>query len=198
MWIANKFAILAFIFSSVLLFGGSVRIFNDSPYQLTADILAADGSHQGSLTLAPQQQAQWQDYSGTNSTWSQTPYTVILTCKNGKQFGTVNGVQQGGTVSVMSANGPRFCEKDKNDQQQGQSSTGKQQAQQQQQQTPFNPNQEPFNPNQEPFNPNQTPFDPAPNQGSPSQKDSQGGASPDPLGPADPHSSPGDPIWGPP
>lgn len=126
MWIVNKFVVLAFVFSSVLLFGGSIRIFNDSPYQLTADILAADGSHQGSLTLAPQQQAQWQDFSGGNSTWSQTPYTVILTCKNGKQFGTINGVQQGGTISVMSVNGPRFCEKDKNDQQQGQSSTVKQ------------------------------------------------------------------------
>lgn len=197
MWITNKLALLAFIFSSTLLFGGSVRIYNDSPYQLTANILAADGSHQGSLTLAPQQQAQWQDFSGKNATWSQTPYTVILICKNGKQFGTVHGVQQGGTVSAMSANGPRFCAKDKDEDQQGQSSTGKQQTPQQGQ-TPFNPNQEPFNPNQEPFNPNQTPFDPAPDQGPPSQKDPQGGANSNPLGPADPQSSPGDPIWGPP
>ncbi len=187
MWIANKFAVLAFVFSSVFLFGGSLRIFNDSPYQLTANILAADGSHQGSLTLAPQQQAQWQDFSGGNSIWSQTPYTVILTCKNGKQFGTINGVQQGGTVSVMSANGPRFCEKNKNDQQQGQSSTRKPQSQQQQGQIPFNPNQEPFNPNQ-------TPFDSTSEQGKQSQNDLQG----DPLDPADPHNSPTDPIWGPP
>ena len=188
MWITNKFAVLAFIFSSVLLFGGSIRIYNDSPYKLTAKILAADGSHQGSLSLAPQQQTIWQDSSGGNSTWSLTPYTVILTCNNGKSFGTITGISQGATVSASIAQGPRFCEKNKDEEQQGQSSTGKKQ---QQEQTPFNPNQEPFNPNQ-------TPFDPAPNQGNPSQKDSKGASNPDPLGPADTHSSPGDPIWGPP
>ena len=198
MWITNKFAVLAFVFSSVLLFGGSVRIYNDSPYQLSAKILAADGSHQGSLSLAPQQQTLWQDSSGGNSTWSLTPYTVILTCNNGKSFGTITGVSQGATVSTSTAQGPRFCEKNKDEDQQGQSSTGKQPKQQQQGQTPYNPNQEPFNPNQVPFNPNQTPFDSTPNQGTPSQKDSQGESTPDPVGPADPHSAPNDPIWGPP
>ena len=191
MWRVNKLACLACIFSSVLLFGGSVRIFNDSPYELKADILAADGSHQASLTLAPQQPALWQDYSGGNSTWSQTPYTVILTCKNGKQFGTISGIGQGGTVSVMTANGPRFCDKDKKDQH----DSGKSSGSEQQSQMPFNPNQEPFNPNQTPYNPNQTPFE----QGQQNPNNQQGGSgAQDPLGPADPHSAPGDPIWGPP
>ena len=162
-----------------------MRIFNDSIYQLTANILAADGSHQGSLSLAPQQQAQWQDFSGGNSTWSQTPYTIIFICKNGKTFGTITGVGQGGTVSVLSARGPLVCEKDKKDQQQSdKESMG------------VPTDQQPFNPNQEPFNPNQTPFDATPGQKQSGQQGQQQGGNS--LGPADPHSAPGDPIWGPP
>lgn len=86
---------------------------NDSPYTLYAEIVAADGSHKGKLTIAPQQQGNWQDNFSGNSSWSQTPYTVVLTCKNGKQFGVISGVQQGATITTLSATGNLFCEKDK-------------------------------------------------------------------------------------
>ncbi|MCB1107566.1 MAG: hypothetical protein KDK76_05685 [Chlamydiia bacterium] len=160
-----KWLIPALVLSALSLFGGSVRIYNDSPYHLSARIIAADGSDQGSLSLAPQQQGLWQSSSGGNSAWSLTPYTVILTCKNGKQFGVINGVQQGATVTANSAIGPLFCEKDKKE---SSSSKGEEDGQ-----SPT-------------YNPNQVPFDPYPNQ--------QGNT----PGSADPHSSPGDPIWGPP
>lgn len=189
---------------SSLFYGASVRIYNDSAYPLRADILSADGKHKGSLTLVPQQQALWQDNYGGNTTWSETPYTIILTCKNGKQFGTISNVEQGGTVSVMSARGPLYCEQDQN-QQQGQQGSKENQSgkdQQNQQQPPFDPNQQPYNPNQVPFNPNQTPFNPSPGGGQSQQgTNQQGQQGSDPgsaFGPADPSGAPGDPIWGPP
>lgn len=140
MWKVSKLLLASLILCFIPLFGGSLRVVNDSPYHLSAKILAADGSHKGSISLNPQQQGQWQDFSGGNTAWSQTPYTVVLTCRNGKQFGVIIGVQQGATVSAMSASGPRYCEKPKKEEAQGSSKTD-------QQQTPFNPNQKPFNPN---------------------------------------------------
>ena len=68
MWIKNKVLLFAFIFSTTLLFGGSVRIFNDSSYELKAVIMSADGKTQGSMTIPPQQQSQWQERSGEGST----------------------------------------------------------------------------------------------------------------------------------
>ena len=109
--ICHKF--LPFLLLLGTLTAGSLRIMNDSPYTLYAEILAADGSPKGKLTLAPQQQGNWQDNFSGNSVWSQTPYTVVLTCKNGKQFGVISGVQQGATVTALSATGDLFCEKDK-------------------------------------------------------------------------------------
>src|SRR5690606_6501675 len=101
--------ILAYFFIGTL-FAGSVRIMNDSPYPLSAEILAADGTSQGRLALNPQQQLTWQSTSSGNSVLSQTPYTVIFTCKTGKQFGVITGVQQGATVNALSASGDRYCE----------------------------------------------------------------------------------------
>jgi len=170
MWV-NRYVLIGFFLAfATVLYGGSLRIFNDSPFTLKADILAADGSHRGSISVAPQHQAQWADNTGGNTTWSQTPYTVILTCKNGKQFGVINGVQQGGTVSAMSAQGPLFCEQDKKTQQnEGMSKS-------------------PLSPSQTPFDPNQTP----------NNAQEQGEGASNFFGPADPQSAPTDPIWGPP
>ncbi len=124
------FALLLFSFTT--LFAGSVRIMNDSPFPLRAEVIAADGSSGGKLLINSQQQVTWQDsYSGAN-VWSQTPYTVIFTCKDGKQFGVLSGVQQGATISALSSSGDRYCqpEKKKDD---------KEGASKQQQTTPFTP-----------------------------------------------------------
>ncbi|MDJ0652256.1 MAG: hypothetical protein QNJ27_04560 [Simkaniaceae bacterium] len=103
--------LFAFLFfGNVTLFAGSVRIMNDSSFPLNAEIIASDGSRKGKLSLAPQQQMTWQDSSSGAAVWSQTPYTVIFTCKNGKQFGVLSGVQQGGTVTALSSSGDRYCE----------------------------------------------------------------------------------------
>ena len=105
-----KFIFAFLLFGITTLFAGSVRIMNDSPFPLNAEIIASDGSHKGKLSIAPQQQMTWQDSSSGATVWSQTPYTVIFTCKNGKQFGVLSGVQQGATVTALSSSGDRYCE----------------------------------------------------------------------------------------
>ena len=163
---------LLLLLVSGALFGGSVRIFNDSPYPLSAEILAANGASKGKVSIAPQQQSNWNDNATGNSVWSETPYTIVLTCKNGKQFGVISGVQQGGTVTALSAKGNLFCEAD-DEQQQTQHPARRPRHSQQQ------PPQQQFSP--------QTPLD------SP-----QGSSSPGSAGPADTTGSPTDPNWGPP
>lgn len=141
---------LFFLLTLSTLSAASVRIMNDSPYPLHAEILAADGTSKGKLTLAPQQQSSWQDSYTGNAVWSQTPYTVVLTCKSGKVFGVIGGIQQGATVTALSAKGNLFCEPDKNEGQNGQ-----------QQPTPTPPTQQQNPPQtQSPADPSQSPGDP--------------------------------------
>ncbi len=135
------------LFALSTLSAASVRIMNDSPYLLHAEILAADGTSKGKLSIAPQQQSIWQDSYSGNTVWSQTPYTVVLTCKNGKVFGVISGIQQGATVTALSATGDLFCEPDKKGQD-GQDAT-----------TPPPPQREPP-PKEWPADPSQSPGDP--------------------------------------
>jgi len=118
---------------SCSLFGASVVIYNDSPFPLSATILSADGKKKGTLTVTPQHQATWTDPAPPNEIFSQTPYTVIFKCKNGKQFGSMTGIAQGGWVTPMQSQGSRVCEVDDD----------KQQDQSQQQPQPVSPDQQP-------------------------------------------------------
>ena len=83
---------------------------NDSPYPLEAEVIANDGSHKGTVFLNPQGQATWEEAESATPIFSQTPYTIIFRCKSGKQFGVLNHVQQGATVTALSSNGDRYCE----------------------------------------------------------------------------------------
>ena len=61
---------------------GKGRIYNDSPYELKAFIMTADGKTQGSMTIPPQQQSQWQDFSGANAIVDDTAVSLVtLICK---------------------------------------------------------------------------------------------------------------------
>ncbi len=97
-------------------------IYNDSPFPLSAQIYSADGKKMGSVAIQPQHQSSWQDPSPENTNYSQTPYTVILNCKTGGQYGIVSNVNSGAWVTASQAQGDRFCKqpKDKQGQQQGQ------------------------------------------------------------------------------
>ena len=90
----------------------SINIYNDSPFTLYGEILTADGSSKGNLLLAPLNLTMWHEELG-NATWSQTPFTIIFTCKNGTQYGVLANVQTGATVSALASDGKRYCKKDK-------------------------------------------------------------------------------------
>lgn len=128
---------LLFFLSASALFGGSVRIMNDSPFPLQAEVVSADGQSRGKLSLRPQQMLTWQDSSSGTNVWSQTPYTIIFTCKDGKQFGVSSGVQQGATVMAMNSSGERYCQVDKKQK-------GQQEKNETQQNAPFNLPSSPF------------------------------------------------------
>lgn len=100
---------LFLLLASPALFAGSVRIINDSPYPLKAEIRSAEGRGRGSVHVEPHQQGNWVDNNVENTVWSQTPYTVVLTCKDGKQFGVIENVQQGATITTLSARGSLHC-----------------------------------------------------------------------------------------
>lgn len=108
----KSFLILALLSISTL-FAGSVRIMNDSPFPLKAEVISSDGNSKGKMSLNPQQQVTWQDSSSGANVWSQTPYTVIFTCKDGKQFGVLSNVQQGATVTALTSSGIRYCQPEK-------------------------------------------------------------------------------------
>lgn len=107
---------LALLILSSPLLGASLNIYNDSPYLLYAEILTANGNSKGTFTLTPLNLTMWHGDLG-NSTWAQTPFTVIFTCKNGSEYGVQTNVQVGATISALASDGKRFCQKPKQDDQ---------------------------------------------------------------------------------
>lgn len=95
------------------IFALTVRIYNDSPFVLNAQVLLADGTNTGSVSIAPQSVAHWQQEYG-NAKWSLTPLTIVFVCPNGTQYGVASNVQAGATITAQSSNGKRFCQKPKN------------------------------------------------------------------------------------
>lgn len=114
-----KASVLCLAFFWTSLFAGSVTVYNDSPFPLTATIISADGQTKGTVTVEPQHQSTWQEPSQGTPVWSETPYTVIFTCKTGKQFGVVSNIGQGSLVTAMQSSGNLYCEPEKKDGQQG-------------------------------------------------------------------------------
>lgn len=179
---------LGIIFSGSL-FAGSVNMINDTSFPLNAIVFAADGSKKGTITIPPQGSATWQDTSGGNYTWSQTPYRVTLICtKTGKQYGVIDGVQQAATIRASMATGNRDCTPDKKDQnnqqaqhhsQQNNQQSGQQQMQQQGGDPDWGPPEGSLNPSGASTGTKSNESSASSSQGSSSQ-------------------SSGDPIWGPP
>jgi len=101
--------ICAIGFFCLPLFSNSVTLFNDSAFKLNATVLSATGDNQGTFTILPQHQLTWQDSYSGGQAFSQTPYTVIWYCENGKEFGIVTNVGAGAFVSANSSFGDRIC-----------------------------------------------------------------------------------------
>lgn len=97
------------LISLASLFPAAITILNDSSFNLKATIISATGKKKGSLDIQPQHTATWTDSTPQNAIWSQTPYTVIFTCKSGDVFGTYSNVSPGGTITALSSSGTHYC-----------------------------------------------------------------------------------------
>ncbi len=104
-----KWLLFLIAFGVQTLFAGSVTFYNDSPYKLTATIITASGQNRGSMTVLPQQQMQWQDTGQDTTEFSETPYTVILRCDNGHEYGFWGQVSPGAWITAQGASGNRIC-----------------------------------------------------------------------------------------
>lgn len=101
---------------------GSVLLYNDSPFILTATIQASDGTYLGQFTVQPSQQKNFTtNLSPTDYTHpgkpdvSLTPYTVIWQCPSEEVYGMCSGVSPGAMVKANDCPGTHFC-KPKQDQ----------------------------------------------------------------------------------
>jgi hypothetical protein len=102
-------------------FSGSVHLYNDSPFKLRAVIRGADGMHLGEMIVYPRHQAQWTDAYGhvgrfghsnmldEQSTFSQTPYTILWYCMDGNEYSVNDNVPTAATISAQAGTGVREC-----------------------------------------------------------------------------------------
>lgn len=110
----GMFRIVLFLLISTAAWAGTVRLVNDSAYQLTAVIRAADGTKLGELNVPAQQTMSWNSYWGgvgniQYNDVSQTPYTVLWFCPEGAPFSVCQGVSTGSTVTALSCDGTKSC-----------------------------------------------------------------------------------------
>lgn len=90
-------------------FGGTVVLVNDSPYNLTAVVLAADGTVVGNQEMPPQANKTWSGgWSGGSS--SQTPYRVHWYCSDGgNEFSVCTNVSPGAMAVAQTCPGNKTC-----------------------------------------------------------------------------------------
>lgn len=112
---------LCLLFFPCLLFAGSIRLVNNSPYDLRAVIRGADNSFLGEVIVKSQRESDWTDtygnygtYGGANarenqSSRSRTPYTVLWYCLEGGDYGVCDTVATGAMVTSSSCIGARMC-----------------------------------------------------------------------------------------
>lgn len=95
---------------------GTILLYNDSIYILTATILASDGSYLGQYTIQPGQQSH--PTQSLNPTGykrpgapdiSLTPYTVVWQCPSDEIYSQNNVVGPGSMAQATLGNGPRMC-----------------------------------------------------------------------------------------
>lgn len=120
-------------FPAILLAGvdsGSILLYNDSTFILTAIVQAADGTYLGQYTIQPGQQKNVTQNlfptpilrPGTPQV-SLTPYTVIWQCASGGHYCSCIGVSPGSLVRASDCPGAHFCKPKKKESQETPSST---------------------------------------------------------------------------
>lgn len=101
---------IVFGITHATLFATQMSVYNDSPFPLEATIISATGRTMGTTDVYPQATIKWYDNFGENYAVSQTPYTVVFSCKNsGDLFGVANNIPSGGLVTANSSSGKKYC-----------------------------------------------------------------------------------------
>ncbi|MDE3045287.1 MAG: hypothetical protein KGJ02_01390 [Verrucomicrobiota bacterium] len=109
-----------FFFLPILLFAGantgSVMLYNDSPFILTATVQASDGSFLGQVSIQPGQQRNFtQNLSYTQyenpgaPDISLTPYTVTWQCASEEFYSMCTFIGPGALVRANDCPGNRVC-----------------------------------------------------------------------------------------
>lgn len=97
------------------LHAGTIRLYNDSPYQLRVVVRGSDGGYLGETVMAPQHYYSWTDANTQFGIYdrqkpeSVTPYTVMWYCMDGGDYSVCTSVANGATVAAMSCVGAREC-----------------------------------------------------------------------------------------
>jgi hypothetical protein len=114
-------ALLSLLFLPGALFAGTVRLINNSPYDLRSVIRGADGSYLGEVIVKSQKETVWTDtygnygtYGGANASVNQayrsrTPYTVLWYCMDGGDYAVCDTVATGAVVTSQGCLGNRMC-----------------------------------------------------------------------------------------
>ena len=110
---------LCFLFlATSVLNGSTVRLENDSPFQLKAVIRGADGTILGETTLEkhsnPHTMNMWSDNSPQRDNRSKanrslTPFTVTWYCMSGSHFSITDNVSTGSLVKALQGSGEKNC-----------------------------------------------------------------------------------------
>jgi len=117
--------VLGLLFAPYLLFAGSVRLVNNSPYDLRSVIRGADGTYLGEVVVKSQKESSWTDTYGNYGTYgganagvnqnyrSRTPYTVLWYCLDGGDYAVCDTVATGAVVTSQGCMGSRMCKPNK-------------------------------------------------------------------------------------
>jgi len=122
-----KKLLIFFLLFTASISADAVKLFNDTPFELTALVQSANGTIVAQKNFAPNEQSVWStDQVSTewtsvyDSTSSYTPYTVIWRCSYEGYYSVCSDVASGAMVTANSCPGAKYCKpkpkKDKNDQ----------------------------------------------------------------------------------
>ncbi|NGX33107.1 MAG: hypothetical protein K1060chlam4_01168, partial [Candidatus Anoxychlamydiales bacterium] len=111
-----KFLLIFLLMPSFFLFADGIKLFNDTPFELTAIVQSADGKVVAQKNFAPQEQSTWStdqtttDWTSSyDATGSYTPYTVIWRCSYEGYYSVCSEVAAGAMVTANSCPGSKYC-----------------------------------------------------------------------------------------
>lgn len=112
---------IALFFVQNALFAGSIKLVNNSLYDLKAVISGNDNTSLGEVIVGKNSFVYWSDipdeegYLGgpeninKNHPYSYTPYRVLWLCMNGSEFALCEVVHTGSTVNAKDCPGVQIC-----------------------------------------------------------------------------------------